>query len=215
MKKYIIPLLVLFLAAFIVYIDAGVIGSGATFAMALPLLSVDFDGESNLPGIARGYCVLTSDIATESIPDYDAATALARITIPGTHILNSLKYYIKMYSTQGKGTLNFTSEGSRDFENFKIGGTLFYPCTKEEALALSTALLGQDLIIILEQNSDEDFFLQVGSKKLPARIVASGDWGTELNGEKGITFTIDAFHGKATPYIYRGTIPLAADEIVS
>ena len=42
-----------------------------------------------------------------------------------------------------------------------------------------------------------------------------GDWGTELNGEKGITLTVDAFHGKATPYIYRGVIPLSVSSIVS
>ena len=127
----------------------------------------------------------------------------------------ALKYFVRLYSTQGKGTLNFTAEGGRDFENFSIGGTLFYPSTKSEALAMASAILGRDLIILVEENSDSDHFLQVGTKKLPARLVSSGDWGTELNGEKGITFTIQAFHGKKTPYLYTGVIPLAADNIVS
>jgi len=219
MKKYIIPFLVLFLAAFVVFVEyhLGSAIPGFTLAIAggFPLIKAEFDGDSNLPGIARGYLIKTSDISNEATPIANPTTGKERITISGSHQLASQKYWVESYSTQGKGTLAFTAEGGRDFENFKISGTLFLPCTKEDYLALSTALLGQDLIVILEQNSDEDFFLQVGTKKLPARVVPSGDWGTELNGEKGITLTIDAFHGKATPYIYRGVIPLSNSIIVS
>lgn len=212
-------MLVLFLTAFVITLDynfgMGLAGSGLTFAAGLPLLSIDFDGEDNLPGIARGYIALCADIATESVPVANPTTPLQKITIPGTHIMGTTKYFVRLYSTLGKGTLDYKAGGSRDFENFAIEGLLFFPCTKEESLALSTALLGQDVIVILEQNSNEDFFLQIGNKKLPARVVAEGSWGTELNGEKGISFKISAFHGKCTPYIYRGVIKLGASEYVS
>jgi hypothetical protein len=217
MKKYIIPLIVLFLAAVVIGLDysfgTGLAGSGLTIAAGFPLLSIDFDGETNLPGIARGYVALCADIDTEAVPVASPATALEKITIVGSHSMESQKYFVKMYSTLGKGTLDFKAGGTRDFENFAIEGALFYPCTKADALALSTALLGQDVIVILEQNSDDLFFLQVGNKKLPARIVAEGSWGTELNGEKGISFKLSAFHGKATPYIYTGSIALSGETV--
>lgn len=188
------------------YFDLGLTGTGISFAATLPLMSLEFQGEDNLPGVNKAYIIRADEITTEAKPLASPATALERISVVGSHILAEGKYFIKMYSTLGKGTLNFAAEGSRDFENFKVGSTLFYPSTRKEALALSTALLGQDLIIMIEENADSDYFLQIGTKKLPARIVPSGDWGTELNGEKGITFTIEAFHGKCTPYIYDGSI---------
>lgn len=213
--RILLSLLVILVAGAIAYFDVGMVGSGVGMAMAFPLLSLDFEGEDNLPGVARAYCIPVADIATEAVPMENPTTALESITIVGSHTLAAIKYFKKMYSTQGKGTLNFAAEGGRDFENFSVGGTLFYPSTKAEALAMASAVLGVDMIIEIEENSDSDYFLQVGTKKLPARLVSNGDWGTELNGEKGITFTIQAFHGKKTPYIYNGVIALAADNIVS
>lgn len=215
MKKYIIPLLVLIVAITVSFFDFGMVGQGISFAAVLPLLSIEFEGEDNLPGIARAYIVPVSEIDTEAVPTATPSTALEKITIIGSHVLATGKYFVKLYSTLGKGNLKFEAKGSRDFENFEISGTLFYPSTKSEALAFSSAILGQDLIIMLEENSDSDHFLQVGTVKLPARIVSMGDWGTELNGEKGITLTIGAFHGKSTPYLYTGTIALSDVEIIS
>jgi len=214
MKKYLIAIFVILVAFTVAYFDFGIIGTAVSFA-ALPLIPLDFDGDDNLPGVARAYVILVDDLEVEAKPVSNPATALAALQIVGNHIPKTAKYWIKMYSTQGKGTLSFTAEGGRDFENFSIAGLLFHPSTKDDALALASALLGRDLIILIEENSESANFKQVGTVKLPARLVSSGDWGTELNGEKGITFTIQAFHGKKTPYLYAGTIPLAADEIVS
>jgi len=214
-KRYILGLLVLLVAAAVAYFDFGMLGSVVGFATVYPLISLDFDGDDNLPGVARAYVILVDDLETEAVPTAAPSTALEALQIVGNHIPSTGKYFIKMYSTQGKGTLNFAAEGGRDFENFSIGGSLFHPSTKDAALALASALLGRDVIILVEENSESSNFKQVGTTKLPARLVSAGDWGTELNGEKGITFTIQAFHGKKTPYLYTGTIPLSAEEVVS
>lgn len=182
------------------------LASSITLAGLFPLVNVEFEGEENLPGIARGYVIKCADVDDEAKPVNSPSTALAALTIVGSHTLATGKYFTKMYSTLGKGTLKFEPSKNRDFENFSTTGLLFYPSTKKEALAMSMALLGQDLIILLEENSEEPHYLQVGTKKLPARITASGDWGTELNGEKGITFNIEAFHGKKPVYLYDGNI---------
>jgi len=214
-KSYIIPLLVLVLAGITVYLDAGMAGSGITFALALPLLDLDFDQDDNLPGVNVAYVSLADEIETEAVPVASPTTALEKITIVGSHVMEATKYFSKMYTTLGKGTLKFDPEGSRDFENFKISGELFFPSTKKEALAMSTALLGQDLIVEIEENAQEDFFLQVGTKKFPARINGSADWGTELNGEKGIKFSFETFHGKVPVYIYEGVIHLSDSSVIS
>jgi hypothetical protein len=168
--KFIISILVLIAALALAYFDGGAIGTTLTIAGGLPLVSLEFDGEDNLPGVARGYIIKTKDIETEAKPDPAATEGDSAITIVGSHVLATDKYFVKMYSTLGKGTLKFESEGSRDFENFKVSGMLFYPSTKKQALAMSTAILGQDLIIELEENSDSDYFLQIGTKKLPAGL---------------------------------------------
>lgn len=208
--RLIISIFVILLAVVASFIDFGLVGSGVSFAMAFPLISLEFAGEENLPGITRGYFIKAEDIDTEAKPVANPTTALESLEIIGSHTLANSKYFAKMYSTLGKGNLKFDSEGSRDFENFKTTGILFYPSTKKDAIAMSSAILGQDLIILLEENTETSYFLQVGTKKLPARVVSAGDWGTELNGEKGITFNIEAFHGKKPVYFYDGDIMLDA-----
>jgi len=178
-------------------------------------VSLDFTGEDNLPGIARAYVVPSNEIETFAEPVADPTTGEGEISIVGDHTLKSGKYFTKMYSTQGKGTLNFTTDGERDFENFKQGGELFFPSTKKEALAMSAALKGRDCIVLLEENSENDgYHLQVGTRRLPARLKPAGDWGTNLDGIKGITFTIEAFSGNAPVYLYSGIIPLSASEVI-
>lgn len=206
--RLIIGFLVLAVALISSLFDGGLIGSGISFAMAFPLISLEFEGEENLPGMARGYFVKCEDIDTEAKSVSSPTTAEEAMTIIGSHTLATGKYFAKMYSTLGKGNLKFESEGSRDFENFKTTGILFYPSTKKAAISMASAILGQDLIIVLEENTETNYFLQVGTKKLPARVVSAGDWGTELNGEKGITFNIEAFHGKKPVYFYDGDIML-------
>jgi hypothetical protein len=198
-------------AMFSAYFDAGAIGIGIGMATTFPFISLEFGGEDNLPGIARGYLVRVSDIDTEAKPTASPTTDLERMKIVGSHSLAAGKYWAKIYSTLGKGNLKYENEGTRDFENFKTTGILFYPSTRKEAIAMSSAILGQDLIILLEENSESEYYLQVGTRKLPARVVSAGDWGSELNGEKGITFNIEAFHGKKPVYFYDGLIPLSAD----
>jgi len=201
-----VSLFILLLAFIAAFNDAGLIGTGITTLMSFPLIAIEFEGEDNLPGITRGYIIKTEDIDVEAVPSASPTTALESMTIIGSHTLATGKYFAKVYSTLGKGNLKFDSEGSRDFENFKTTGILFYPSTKKNAIAMASAILGQDIIIVLEENTETDYFLQVGTKKLPARIVSAGDWGTELSGEKGITFNIEAFHGKKPVYFYDGSI---------
>jgi len=212
MKKYIIAIFVIFVAFTVAYFDGGLLGSGIGLATVFPFLTTEYEGEDNLPGIARGYIIRTADIDVEAKPVASPTTTEAAMTIIGSHTLATGKYFAKLYSTLGKGNLKFESAGSRDFENFETTGILFYPSTKKQALALSSAVLGQDLIIVLEENSDSDYLLQVGTKKLPARIVAKGDWGTELNGEKGIEFSIQAFHGKKPVYFYDGAVLIGSGD---
>lgn len=215
LHKFIMPLVVLTLAVITAYLDAGLVGSGVSMAMALPLLDLDFDQDDNLPGVNVAYVALADEIETEAIPIESPTSALEKITIVGNHIMVASMFFSKMYTTLGKGTLGFSAEGNRDFENFKATGSLFFPSTKKDALAMSAALLGQDLVIEIEENAQDNFFLQVGTKKFPARIVAAGDWGTELNGEKGVTFTFETFHGKVPVYIYEGTITLSDASVIS
>jgi hypothetical protein len=192
----------------------GMYGFGVVGYAALPpLVTLDYEADCNLAGIKRAYVIPVEDIATFAVPVTTPTTGEQMISIVGSHTLESTKYWKRMYSTQGKGTLNFTIEGERDFERFKIGGSLFYPSTSKEAIAAAAVYKGRDVIILVEANSDDGFFIQVGTEKVPARIKPSADWGTELNGEKGITFEIDNM--QCNMLIYEGVIPISVSEIVS
>lgn len=187
---------------------------GLMLAALPPLVSLDYDSDCNIAGIKRAFVIPVEDIATFAVPVANPTTQEARISIVGSHTLDSSKYWVKMYSTQGKGTLNFSSEGGRDFEKVKIGGSLFYPSTAKAAMAAAVGYLNRDVIILLEPYSDDGCFWQVGTEKIPARIKPSGDWGTELNGEKGITFEIDHM-ACLPPYAYEGVIPISVSEVIS
>lgn len=179
-------------------------------------VSLVYDGSDNLPGVRRAFAIRVADIQTFAAPVANPTTGLEQITLVGNFVPKTGKYFAEMYNTQGKGALNFESGGSRDFEHFKKGSELFFPSTKKEALAMVATVKGQDCIVIFEENSENDgYYLAAGTQKLAARLTASGDWGTNLDGEKGITFKMEAFHGTVPMFVYDGTIPLSATEVIN
>jgi len=175
--------------------------SGSSMWAVLPLVALTSDKGDNLAGVRKAYVIPVEDITTFPDLDNDKTTLLLDFVLVAT------KKWIPMYSTANKGTLTFSKEGERDFESFSIGGSVFYPSTNANAMKMSNALLGRDVIILIEENSDNGFYICVGTTRIPARLNPSGDWGTTINGEKGITFEIETW-SKYTPALYSGEIVL-------
>lgn len=182
--------------------------------MALPPLdTLEYSAECNIAGIKRAFVITVEDIATFAAIAPNAATNKAKLLLIGSHTLDSGKFWVKMYSVQGKGTMTFSIEGARDFEKVKINASLFYPSTHLDAVAAAMGYKNRDVIVLIEANSDDDCFWQIGTEKIPVRIKPSGNWGTELNGEKGITFEIEQI--QCMLYAYQGVIPISATEVIS
>ncbi len=175
--------------------------TGNSVWAVLPLVALTSDKGDNLAGVRKAYVIPVEDITT--FPDLDAD----KTTLLLDFVLAATKKWIPMYSTANKGTLNFAKEGERDFESIKIGGSVFYPNTSKAAMQMANALLGRDVIILVEENSDNDFYVCVGTQRIPARLNASADWGTAMNGEKGVTYEIECW-SKNTPSLYSGAIIL-------
>ena len=179
----------------------------------LPIIDLDFEGECNIAGIKKAYIIDVDDIDVFAELTDTPAVEEDGVLLVGSHILKAAKFWASMYSTVDKGNLAFNQEGERDFAKWAAEGIIFYPNTDTKAIAKAQNVTNRDLIILVEDNGNEDQFVQIGTKKQPARLVPAIDYGTERNGEKSTQFNIENI--QCNLLIYRGVIPLEGGEIIS
>lgn len=179
----------------------------------LPIIDLDFEGGCNIAGIKKAYVIDVDEIETFAELTDTPVVEEDGVLLVGSHTLEAAKFWASMYSTVDKGSLTFTQEGERDFAKWVADGIIFYPNTDTKAIAKAQNIMNRDVIILVEDNGSEDQFMQIGTKKQPARLVPTVDFGTERNGEKSTQFTIENI--QCNLLIYRGVIPLEGGEIIS
>jgi hypothetical protein len=165
------------------------------------------DGQDNMGGLTkRAYIGFEGAFTSLSTPVANPATYGARVTITDNHVLANGKKLIELYIMYDKSGIESPLVGSRKAKSYKPTATYFYPGNDADCIGFQDLIKNSDLITFNEQQ-DGDGYIQIGTRKLPASLVAgSVKTGVGPEGEKGIMFEIEA-PSRAAYYLYTGDLP--------
>lgn len=175
----------------------------------MDLASLAFSADTNPSGIgSRIFIAKKDDI--ETIPGLTASpsTPAERVTLEGLIVMKTDKVFAEVYSTQGKGSFGFTSEGEKDAKIFQLTFNGKFPDINKEAAALAVALLNKNCVVLVpvfEADSDVPVYVMIGGGLCDTDSDMSGTSGDAPGSEKGLTMAItcyDTIPGRR----YAGTI---------
>lgn len=152
---------------------------------------IDFNiGSENPSGISDiGYYVPKRDIAswpTIEKADSEEATADQVASYTGDFALKEGKFFHRIYSTQGKGSVTSEPTGETDCMMFNNVLTLSYPKNNNEGLAFSKAAVNGDFVFIVKHDGR---FIVIGSPDYRTTVSPAPTTGDSAGSAKGITIT--------------------------
>lgn len=166
------------------------------------------DGQDNMGGITkRAFLAFISAFTTISKPVTNPTAYADRVTIATAHVLGAGKKMIELYVMYDKSGVDSPMVGGRKAKSSKPKATLMYPGTDADCVGLIDAIKNGDLLVFVKQQDGGPGYIQVGTEDLPASLVAgSVKTGTSPEGEKGITFEIEA-PSRSPFYYYTAILP--------
>lgn len=154
------------------------------------LSSLNFtEGEVNPSGITqRIYYIPKTDIKT--FPKYPSAPANAadEVTLSGDFILQTGKKWHKLYSTSGKGKVDFEGLGEKDAKMFTNKGLFKYPKLNDEAKAFAKIANNSNFVFIVALPLGK--FVVIGSRDYDTESNITGGSGDVPGSEKGLNIEI-------------------------
>ena len=164
------------------------------------------DGTDNMGGIQTiGYFIPVDDIDTEPTIPEDS------VVMTGDYVLESEKYWNKIYSTQETNSVVDENQGEVDGQSFKHIGTIFFPGTTEGALSFARMVNNSNMVFILLDA--QGVRRVIGSKAFPAKCKPSFTTGVATADRKGMTMQIVSYGNWPAP-VYKGDIQLSASETI-
>jgi len=79
------------------------------------------DGQQNTPGLKEiGYFAIKTEVATFPALPSAPSTAAEEVTLSGTFVMESEKYFKKLFSTEGNAKVEGESQGELDNETVEL-----------------------------------------------------------------------------------------------
>lgn len=187
--------------------------SGTGLAMAFTIGDMVGDTEpENMGGFGSTfYWAFRQDISVWPTPNSAPTTALEAVKLTGNYTMVDSKKFIQLYSTPRTAGGSAESQGELDAKSFLNKLELFYPSTKEEAIAMARKFNNASgVLIAIDPNTNKR--IQLGSQNLPCVVSAKVDWGKAPADRRGVTLTFetDSF---VPNWFYEGPIPLSGSTI--
>ncbi len=126
-------------------------------------------------------------------------------TYKGDFVLKSGKYFQKIYSTQGKGSITSEATGETDSKMFINHGTFSFPDISPAALGLAKASVNDDYVYIAKSAGR---YHVIGSPDYRSTTTPAPTSGDAAGSAKGITFTVDCPDVSSLP-VYEGVLQLS------
>lgn len=187
-----------------------IIRTGATIILALALSNVPFTiGQANGSGIGKYlYFIPSSDIVawptiTDNLADAEADSGYIGYT--GSFTLATGATWIKIYNTQGEGTMNAEATGERDSKMFVNKLSFRFPKLTDASTKLADAVVNGDGVFV---GWHDGAYRVIGHKHYRCDVTPNVTSGDAAGSSKGITFEAECPDYKALP-IYVGNIVLA------
>lgn len=126
-------------------------------------------------------------------PTQVPATASENVSLEGDFTMAAGKYFLRLYSTQGKGKVNWETLGEKDCKMFKNKGTFKYPDISDAGKSLSKQLINANCIVVVKlPHETEVRYVMLGDADYDTTVTITGDSGDEPGSAKGITIEIEA-----------------------
>lgn len=187
-----------------------IIRTGAAIVLVLALSNVPFSiGQANGSGIGKYlYFIPSSDIvAWPTITDNlsDAESDSGYIGYTGSFTLATGAKWIKIYNTQGEGTMTAEATGERDSKMFVNKLSFRFPKLTDASTKLADAVVNGDGVFV---GWHDGAYRIIGHKHYRCDVTPNVTSGDAAGSSKGITFAAECPDFKALP-IYSGDIVLA------
>jgi hypothetical protein len=151
------------------------------------------DGQVNPSGIKTiVYFALKSWIKT--FPKIIALPANPKdfVTMAGDFEMVAGKTFLKLYTTQGKGKLNFEPIGEKDHQMLMNKGTFSFPDISDAAKALAKSVLNSNVVMIVPlPHESEKRYVMLGSEDYDSTVSIKGDSGDKPGSDKGLSFDVE------------------------
>lgn len=176
---------------------------------AVAIGNVDFRiGQANGSGIGKYVYFIPSDdiLQWPAICNniVDAETAANYVGYIDNFVIAPNAYWIRIYNTQGEGSMSAEPIGERDSRMFKNKLSFRFPKLTKKAAMLSNAVVNGDGIFI---GWHDGAYRVVGHKHYRCDVTPNVTSGDAAGSSKGITFEAECPDYKALP-VYRGTLLL-------
>ena len=140
------------------------------------------------------------------VDDFETAVSIKKYTtLEGNFQLKAGKTWIRIYTTQGKGKINFETQGETDCKMVVNKATLSYPKITDEARALAKFAINGDLVYCVKH--DGKYYI-IGSEDYRSESTPTGDSGDAPGSSKGLPFEISCPDVTPLPR-YEGTLVLS------
>ena len=190
-----------------------IVRTGATIILALALSNVPFKiGQANGSGIGKYvYFIPSSDIAawptiTDNLDDASADSGYIGYT--GDFTLKEGALWIRIYNTQGEGTMTAEATGERDSKMFLNKLHYRFPKLTDASTKLADAVVNGDGVFVAWHDG---YYRVIGHKHYRCDVTPSITSGDSAGSSKGVTLDAECPDYKALP-IYSGIIRYAPDE---
>lgn len=167
------------------------------------------EGQINPSGLASQiYFIPKAYIAQYPRPTQNPATASENVSLDGDFTLVVGKFWFQLYSTQGKGKVNWETLGEKDCKMFKNKGVFKYPDINDAGKSLAKQLINANCVIIVKlPHESEVRYVMLGDADYDVTATITGDSGDEPGSAKGITIEVEAPCTTPLPN-YKGAVVL-------
>jgi hypothetical protein len=157
-------------------------------------------GRVNPSGIRSiAYWIDKADIEPSGFPllPETPANVAETVTLEGDFVLKPGAFFKKIYTTQGKGKVEFEAIGEKDVQMFMNKGTLRYPDITAEAKSMAKSTMNSNTIFVIPirtsgANRPQIQFAVLGGKDYDTNVKITGTSGDNPGSDKGITVEIES-----------------------
>ncbi|NQU52431.1 MAG: hypothetical protein HQ522_07815 [Bacteroidetes bacterium] len=152
------------------------------------------DGKINPSGIKNEiFFAPKSDIKT--FPPFNAAPANAdeNVAFNGDYEMQVGKTFQRLYSTQGKGKVDWESIGEKDCKMFMNKGMFKFPDLNNAAKSLAKSCVNANMVFIVPlPHETEKRYVVLGDDYWDTTVNVKGDSGDAPGSDKGTTVEVEA-----------------------
>lgn len=164
------------------------------------------EGSSNSAGIADVvYYIPKAHLQDYSFPKIKSTITAAAdiVTLDGSFVLETAKFFKKIHCTQGKGKGDFEGTGEVEGKIFTNKLALSFPKNTAEVRAFAKLALNTDMVYVVPETNGK--FFVIGDPFIRTTTTPAGTTGDEPGSAHGVTFEVSC--ASETPFpVYEGEV---------